>query len=297
MSTSVVSDDMTMIDSPINGRTGVLGTYLVRGKKDTVIDPGPASQVPGVIDALDRLGVTELSTIALTHIHLDHAAGCWMLLERYPDAVIHCHPRGVEHMVDPSKIKAAARQAFGDKILEYGEIRGVPRGKLKVSVDGERLYLGGVELQVIWTPGHCSHSHSYFEPKGKVLFVGDTAGHTPENLGAVIPASPPPFNSAQTVESLNRLEALSPRTLCISHFGFHQNATQRLKGFRAQVMLWERLAAKGVEEGKRLPEIYHMVLEEDPEVQVLVSAKPDAERHVYSSLAGFVSYARWKRKG
>ena len=141
MSTQRVSDDVNMIDAPYHGRTGVLGTYVVAGEKVAVIDPGPVSQVPSVIKALDRLGVKEVSTIALTHIHLDHAAGCWMMLERYPGAEVHCHPRGVDHMVDPSKILAAAREAFGDKIEEYGEIRGIPREKLKTSVDGERLCL------------------------------------------------------------------------------------------------------------------------------------------------------------
>jgi len=101
MSTRRVSDYVQMIDAPYHGRTSVLGTYVVSGEKVAVIDPGAASQTPAVIEALDRLGVEEVSTIVLTHIHLDHAAGCWMMLERYPGAEVHCHPRGVEHMVNP----------------------------------------------------------------------------------------------------------------------------------------------------------------------------------------------------
>jgi glyoxylase-like metal-dependent hydrolase (beta-lactamase superfamily II) len=295
MSTQRVSDDINMIDAPYHGRTGVLGTYLVAGEKVAVIDPGPASQTPGVIEALDRLGVEEVSTIALTHIHLDHAAGCWMMLERYPGAVVHCHPRGVDHMVDPSKIMAAAREAFGDKVEGYGEIRGIPEEKVKASVDGERLCLCGVELEVFYTPGHSFHSQSYFEPNGRVLFAGDATGHTPDNLGAVIPASPPPYNPVQAVESLNRMEALDPSVLCISHFGFHDDAVKWLKGFKRQVMLWERLASEGVEEGRTLTETYLTVLDADPSVKKLVSTDPKAEGRVYSSLSGFVSYARWAK--
>lgn len=293
MSAQRVSDGIHIIDSPYHGKTGVLGTYVVAGEKVAVIDPGPASQALGVIEALDRLGVKEVSTIALTHVHLDHAAGCWVLLKRYPGASVHCHPRGVDHMVDPSKIEAAAREALGDSILEYGEIRGVPREKVNTSDDGERLDLGGVQLQVYHTPGHSSHSQSYYEPRGRVLFAGDAAGHTPDNLGAVIPASPAPYNPVQATESLKRLEALDPKTICIGHFGFHGGAAKWLRGFKGQVQLWEKIASTGVEEGSSLTDMYLRVLDSDGEAQKLVSKHPDAKRHIYSGLAGFVSYAKW----
>jgi glyoxylase-like metal-dependent hydrolase (beta-lactamase superfamily II) len=299
MSTQRVSDSVYMIDAPYHGKTGVLGTYVVAAERVAVIDPGTASQAPGVIEALDQTGVEEVSTIALTHVHLDHAAGCWVLLERYPGASVHCHPRGETHVVDPSRIKTAAREAFGDKIREYGEIRGVPRERVNTSDDCERLDLGGVQLQAYHTPGHSSHSQSYYEPRCGVLFAGDAAGHTPDNLGPVIPASPAPYNPVQAADSLRRMEALDPETLCIGHFGFHGGATRWLRGFREQVQLWERIAIKGVKEGRSLTEMYLRVLESDGEAQKLVSRDPETERHVYSSLAGFVSYARWvkTRKG
>ena len=198
-------------------------------------------------------------------------------------------------MVDPSKIEAAAREAFGDKIEEYGEIRGIPEEKVKASVDGETLRLGAVELKVFYTPGHSFHSQSYFEPRGSVLFAGDAAGHTPDNLGVVIPASPPPYNPVQATESLNRMEALDPRVLCISHFGFHDDAVKWLKDFKRQVMLWERLASEGGEYSRTLTETYLTVLDADSSVRKLVSTNPEAEGRVYSSLAGFVSYARWAK--
>ena len=282
-----------MIDAPYHGRTGILSTYVVEGEKVTVIDPGPASQVPGVIEELDKLEIEEVSTIALTHIHLDHAAGCWVILERYPSATVHCHPRGVEHMVNPSKIKAAARETLGDTLEEYGEIRGIPKEKVHSSIDGERLSLGGTELQVLFTPGHSSHSQSYFELRGKLLFAGDAAGHIPDNLGAVIPASPPPYNPVHATESLIRMESLAPKVLCVSHFGFYDGAVEWLRDFKKQVMLWERVVSKGFDLGRTLTEIYQAILDEDLEAQKLVSLDPKAESHIYSSLAGFMSYTKW----
>jgi len=126
-----------------------------------------------------------------------------------------------------------------------------------------------------------------------VLFAGDAAGHTPDNLGAVIPASPAPYNPVQAAESLNRMEALAPSVLCIGHFGFHSGAAKWLRDFRRQVLLWERLASEGVEEGRTLKDMCLRVLDSDSEARKLVSKDPEAKGHVYSSLAGFVSYARW----
>src|SRR4030042_439035 len=132
-----------MIDSPYHGRAGVLGTYLVRGEESALIDPGPATQTTGVMKALGKLHVKDVKTVALTHIHLDHAAGSWMLLDAHPGATVHCHPRGVQHMVDPTKIVAAAEEVLGDKVSLYGEIRSLPQERISASAAGASPDLGG----------------------------------------------------------------------------------------------------------------------------------------------------------
>jgi len=294
MSIEGVADSVHMIDAPYHGARGVLGTYLVRGDLDMLIDTGPASLIPGVLGALEKLGVDEVRIIGLTHIHLDHAAGCWVMLEAFPRASIHVHPRGAPHMVDPSKLEAAAREAFGDKILEYGEIRGVPAEKVKESVDGETLDLGGVSLRVVWTPGHSTHSQSYYEPRGRVLFIGDAGGHVFDDT--LIPASPPPYNPVQALESLDRLIGLRPEIVCYSHFGYRRDAERRLRGFREQVELWTEVATEGVKEGLGLTQILGRLREEDPAVRRLMGSGEASERPVYASLVGFVEYAKWMQK-
>jgi glyoxylase-like metal-dependent hydrolase (beta-lactamase superfamily II) len=296
MSTSRVTDSVTMIDAPYHGRRGVLGTYLVRGEESAVIDPGPASQTGGVLEALHALGVSTVNMVLLTHIHLDHAAGSWMILDQSPGAVVHCHPRGVQHMVDPSRIKADAEEIFKEGIKDYGEIKGIDPSRVRASVDGESLDLGGVELRVVWTPGHSTHSQSYYEPDGRVLFVGDAVGHTPGNHGVFVPASPPPYNPRQAVESIEKLLSLGAETLCISHFGVFGDAEERLRSFRDQVKLWERLAFKAVDEGLDLRGLYGLVEAEDCAASSLVASDPEQRRGVYQSLVGFISYAKWERQ-
>jgi glyoxylase-like metal-dependent hydrolase (beta-lactamase superfamily II) len=273
-----------------------LGTYLVVGDISAVVDPGPASQVGVVLDALRSLGVRGAGVVCLTHIHLDHGAGSWMVLDENPGAYVHCHPRGVPHMVDPSKIKASATEVFGEGIKDYGEIRGLHPDLVKASVDGETMDLGGVELRVMWTPGHSSHSQSYYEPDGRILFVGDAVGHTPGNLGVFMPASPPPYNPKQALESIENLLTFGAEILCISHFGVFQDAEERLRAFSGQVKLWETLSFKAADEGLDLSGLYGLVLAEDLEVASLVGSHPELESSVYQSLTGFLSYTRWERQ-
>ena len=296
MSVEAITDTISMIDSPFHGLRGVLGTYLIRGEKSAVIDPGPAPLVPGVVEALEAVGLTRIDYILLTHIHLDHAAGCWKMLETYPDATIHCHPRGARHIIDPPRLLAAAGEIYGEALIEFGEVRGVPVERVVESTDGEILDLGGVFLETIWTPGHSSHSQSYFEPGSGTVFVGDAAGHYPGNKGVLVPGAPPPHNPAQVVDSLLKLMGYKPETIAYSHFGVYGEAMARLERFIDQTRLWDRVARDGVEAGLSLNDIFVQLVEEDPQARKLAGIDEEGKKAVYFSLRSFVGYAEWLRK-
>jgi len=247
MSLQRISDKISVIDSPL-----VLGTYLIEGEKTAVIDPGPTNQTLGVIDALQIHGVKELDAVLLSHIHLDHGGGSWKMAETYLGSFVYCHPRGVAHMVDPSKLKAGAERLFGERVLEYGTITVVPSDRMMESSDGEIIDLGGVILQVLWTPGHSSHSQSYWEPDSRTVFVGDAVGHVMGEGGPVVPVSPPPHNPVRAVESIDRILGLRPETLCIAHFGPHENAIEHLNRIRNRSILWDRLSIQAAKEGMDL---------------------------------------------
>ncbi len=293
MSITSITENISMIDSPFHGETGLLSTYVFKSGKNAIIDPGPSSQTLGVLQGLKNLDIKDLKWILLTHIHLDHSAGSWKIIDNYPDAKVHCHPRGTPHMIDPSKIVSVAKQAFGEEFSLYGEIRGLKKDKVVSSIDNQVLEIGGVELMVIWTPGHSTHSQTYYEPESRIVFVGDSAGHIIEDE-VVIPASPPPFNPEDAVKSLNKLIDLGPEIICYSHFGYKKEAVKRLKEYRKQVELWNSLVREGVEKGLTLREVYNLVSENDPMVTELLELLPDAEKDVYQSLNGFYGYARWK---
>ena len=61
-------DDARIIDTEHMGLGGTIGAWLDRG---LIIDPGPASTVPRVLEGFGEGFVPR--AILLTHIHLDHA--------------------------------------------------------------------------------------------------------------------------------------------------------------------------------------------------------------------------------
>ena len=194
MQVEALTEHIKLIDSPINGVTRTLGTYLVSGKETAVIDPGPTTQTNGVLEAMNRLNVNSLKAVILTHIHLDHGGGSWKLLETYPDSKLYCHPRGVSHMVDPTRLREGAQRLFGDGIKEYGKITGVDAERVIESKNRDTVDLGGINLEVYWTPGHSSHSQCYYEPLSRTAIVGDAVGHNVWQDKPIIPTSPPPHN-------------------------------------------------------------------------------------------------------
>ncbi len=294
MSLHQITDKISLIDAPFSGNTGVLGTYLIEGKRKAIIDPGPASQTVGVIDILRKMGVNELKAVLLSHIHLDHAGGSWKMVQEYPDSYVYCHPKGFAHMADPTRLKAGAERLFGDFVKEYGEITGVPVERMKESHDGEIIDLGGITLEVLWTPGHSSHSQTYWEPDSKTVFVGDAGGRVIGKSGPVVPTSPPPHNPVKAAGSIDRILALNPETLCVAHFGVFNDPAMYLNRLKKRSILWGGLSVQAAREGMSLDDLVELVQNEDSEFDALVKGMPEPEDSLKNSLVGFWMYGKWK---
>lgn len=294
MSLQHITDKISIIDAPFSGETGVLGTYLIEGERNAIIDPGPTSQTVGVIDLLRRKGIDELEAVLLSHIHLDHGGGSWKMAQEYPDSYVYCHPKGVTHMVDPTKLKAGAEKLFGELVLEYGKITGVPSERMRESYEGEVIDLGGITLEVLWTPGHSSHSQTYWEPDSKTVIVGDAGGRVIGESGPVVPTSPPPHNPVQAVKSIDRILALNPETLCIAHFGAYNDPALHLNKIKKRSILWEGLSVQAAKEEMSLDELVKLVQDEDREFDDLVKGMSSPEDSLKNSLVGFWMYGKWK---
>lgn len=188
-----------------------------------LVDPGPASTLPTLLGELGRsgIGVADLATIVLTHIHLDHAGSTGTLVRQNPKIRVFVHDKGAPHLVDPARLLASAGRLYGDAMDQlWGEVAPVPAHALTILSGGERIEAGGRPFEVAYTPGHASHHVSYFNADTGLAFVGDTAGIKRTAGGLVLAPTPPPDIDFELWEaSLRRIEAWRPGTMLLTHFG------------------------------------------------------------------------------
>ncbi|MBV9192863.1 MAG: MBL fold metallo-hydrolase [Solirubrobacterales bacterium] len=211
---------MRVIDLLHLGRARVIGAWEV---DDILIDPGPTSCLPTLLEAL---GDRPPRALLLTHIHLDHAGATGSLVERWPELPVYVHEVGVPHLVDPARLLESARRLYGDDMDRlWGEVRPVPEARICPLQGGERLLSGAFE--VAYTPGHASHHVSYRHDG--TAFVGDVGGVRTSEGGPVIPPTPPPEVDVEAWhESIERVRAWRPERLAITHFGAGEQVEAQL---------------------------------------------------------------------
>jgi glyoxylase-like metal-dependent hydrolase (beta-lactamase superfamily II) len=78
---------------------------------------------------------------------------------------------------------------------------------------------GGRTFDVAYTPGHASHHISFLDRSSGVAFVGDTAGVRIDEGYALPPTPPPDVDLEKWRGSLDLIEAWSPDTVFLTHFG------------------------------------------------------------------------------
>jgi glyoxylase-like metal-dependent hydrolase (beta-lactamase superfamily II) len=201
---------MRVIDVMHLGRPHVIGCWEV---DDALVDPGPESSLPTLLEAL---GEERPRALLLTHIHLDHAAATGALVRRWPDLEVYVHERGAPHLIDPSKLLASAERLYGDAMERlWGEIVPVPEGNVKPLAGGERV-LG---MRVAYTPGHASHHVCYLHEESGTAFVGDVAAVSIPGVDLIVPPTPPPDIDVETWESsIGIVEGWAPERLALTHF-------------------------------------------------------------------------------
>jgi glyoxylase-like metal-dependent hydrolase (beta-lactamase superfamily II) len=200
-----------LIDVMHLGRPHVIGCWEVEG---VLVDPGPESSLPTVLEAL---GDERPRALLLTHIHLDHAAATGAMVRRWPDLEVCVHERGAPHLIDPSKLLASAERLYGDKLgYLWGEILPVPEANVRVLRGGEAVH----GMRVAYTPGHASHHVCYLHEESGTAFCGDVAACRIPPSRLVVPPTPPPDIDVEAWgQSLDAVAAWEPQRLALTHFG------------------------------------------------------------------------------
>ena len=229
IATDISYIDLNFCDTPKAIATGV---YAGDGGA-VLIDPGPGSCIDTLRASLaaQGIGVGDIESILITHIHLDHAGATGLLVRDNPRIRVFVHEKGAPHVVDPSKLINSANQLWGVEGVArlWGHMIPVPEANLQVLGERARITAGGRTFDVRYTPGHASHHVSYFDDRSGLVWAGDTAGLRFTSKVFTLPPTPPPDIDLEAWrDSLAKIRDWKPETVFITHFGPYAGAAAHL---------------------------------------------------------------------
>jgi glyoxylase-like metal-dependent hydrolase (beta-lactamase superfamily II) len=201
---------------------------IEQGGRAAFVDTGSNDSVPLLLDALAqlRLSAEDVDYVFLTHVHLDHAGGAGLLMQKLPRAKAVIHPRGAPHMIDPSKLIAGSIAVYGEAEFHalYGELVPIDEARVVIAGDGDVFDLGGRKLRAFYTEGHARHHYCLDDPASKGVFTGDSFGISLRDFdtgnGAFIfPATTPVhFDPDEAHRSVDRILACDPDCVYLTHY-------------------------------------------------------------------------------
>jgi glyoxylase-like metal-dependent hydrolase (beta-lactamase superfamily II) len=183
--------------------------YLVDAGELVLIDSGSGVNTPRIERNIEFLGLdpARLSTLILTHCHIDHVGGAAYFRERFGVRI-------VMHTLDTRALEQ------GDQVRTGASWYGLHLASLPVDVKlAEPVevlsLLDGTRLVCLHTPGHTPGSLAVYLDRGeeRVLFGQDIHGPFLPQFGADLSAW------RRSMELLLDLEA---DVLCEGHFGVYR---------------------------------------------------------------------------
>lgn len=179
--------------------------YLLDLGELVLIDAGAGPSADKIAGNIERLGfdLAKLSTLILTHCHIDHVGGARRLRDLFGCKI-------VMHELDAVALEE------GDERMTAAIWYHLPFSPLAADVklkgEEERLLIGDQELVLMHTPGHTPGSISVYIDRGgkRVLFGQDIHGPFSAEFGSDLGA---------WRRSMERLLSLGADILCEGHFG------------------------------------------------------------------------------
>lgn len=246
--------DIYLIQPPGPDIPGPSSSYLIKDRQCALIETGAGLCAEGLLEGIKQVEpiIQFISYIIPTHVHIDHAGGVGYLAQKMPWVQVVVQSTGARHLIDPTALIVGTKMAFGEDFEAYfGPILPVPQRQVMVVKDGDEINLGKRRLKVIFSPGHATHHIALYDDKSKGLFCGESLGLPREQDDVVVPvASPPIFDMDAALESIDKLEALSPEVLFYSHNGMRKNALKYINAAKEQVKVFGELVWQGMQVGE-----------------------------------------------
>ena len=276
---------------PLDGFERFLGVWFYAGPPRVLVDVGPAATAPQLIAALEDIGARQIDYILLTHIHIDHAGGLGAVAAAFPEARVIVHSRGIAHLTNAEKLWVGSLKTLGATAEAYGPIQAIAEDRLTAAED-----LNHPGITTILTPGHAPHHVSY--QLDELLFAGEAAGvclRADSGKDFMRPATPPQFRLETARRSIDALLSLRPGRIGYSHFGLRDDACERLRTHRDQLLRWQSVVA---DEAPRhpadqvVPACLQRLMREDPGLQAFAHLPAAIQRResgfLQNSLRGFL---------
>ncbi len=308
MSAEKVTNHVYLIDTKPLGVPQLIGVYLVVGEgKAALIDAGAMTGLRNLLTELRPLlssnNVRRLF-VALTHIHLDHGGAAASLLktlinEGY-DGGILVHPRGVKHVVNPTKLWSSALTVLGEERANaMGKPEPIDPGYVHGVEDGEIIDLGDVKVKAIYTPGHAPHHVAYLVIPDSVAVTGDALAI--HHDGKLHPVTPPPFRADLALASIEKIKEERPDVVTVSHYGvLPWRGEEALEKAKSKILQWLNIVENAVRKGLTDPDtVFEIILKEDPEVAEIMAARennPIFRNSAKTALRGILEYVLTTQK-
>jgi glyoxylase-like metal-dependent hydrolase (beta-lactamase superfamily II) len=199
--------------------------YLViNGKELLVVDTGTSGNAKKIVEYIQKIGhqPSEVSTIVLTHYHMDHM-GSAKDLKDLTNAKVAAHVEDADFVAGKKPFPKPKNLLFR-AVSSF--IKPTPVEVDVVLKDGDKIG----SLTVIATPGHSPGSIALFDEQRKALFVGDTLRFD----GTKVTKAPEQYswNADKEEESIKRISMLEFDIMLPGHGEILKtNASKTVKEF------------------------------------------------------------------
>ncbi|HJX24082.1 MAG TPA: MBL fold metallo-hydrolase [Candidatus Bathyarchaeia archaeon] len=212
---------------------GIIGNVFIVGDQDglTIVDTGMPRNAEKILDYIRKMNhkPSDVSTIVLTHCHVDHVGSAHDLKE-LTKAKVAVHEMDAD-FVAGKKVLPVHKGVAGLAVRAFsGLMKPKPVQPDTALKENDRVG----ELVVVHTPGHTPGSISLLFPAKRALFVGDAIRVEDDKIAG--PSEQYSFNIKLAMESVEKIAQLDFDVLLSGHGSpLRPDASSRVREFLVSV--------------------------------------------------------------